>query len=110
MVFVGETETSTDELSHSAYLTLITGPGGMGDPYECTAVVAVEAAECLLDTLDRGAGNDLRVGFGTPAYHLAHLGFVDRLVVRGNYFKMEDGAPASDVFSQIMLSMLPLAD
>merc|ERR1712187_632233 len=80
MLFAGETDVDAQENTHSSYLTMSTGPGGMGDPYGCTAAVSVEAAECLLHAIDHGNERSLRVGFGTPAYPLAHLDVLDRLV------------------------------
>ena len=77
----------------------------------------IEAACCLLDTADQGlglhrrevqgsrsrsrtvaapatgSGGDLRSGWGTPVYHLAHLGFYERLVSLGFGLPLLPGGP-----------------
>ena len=82
----------------------------------------IEAACCLLDTAEKGppglarkshgrfadldsAGSgELRSGWGTPVYHLAHLGFFERLVSLGFAFHCFDGAPTSSL-SRIVLHL-----
>lgn len=64
-----------------AHCVLQPGSLGVGDACEGTAIVALEAAGCLLEAADAGRG--LRPGFGTPTWHLGHLGFCERLVERG---------------------------
>lgn len=107
MVFVAEADEPGDT-PRKAYCTLVTGPGGMGDPYECSAVIAVEAACCALDALQVGRDGALRPGFGTPTYHLAHLGLRDRLVARGNCYNIEDGAPPHELFRNIVSQAVPI--
>eukprot|EP00747_Dinoflagellata_sp_TGD_P094272 gnl/TRDRNA2_/TRDRNA2_166057_c1_seq2.p1 gnl/TRDRNA2_/TRDRNA2_166057_c1~~gnl/TRDRNA2_/TRDRNA2_166057_c1_seq2.p1 ORF type:complete len:266 (+),score=42.85 gnl/TRDRNA2_/TRDRNA2_166057_c1_seq2:434-1231(+) len=66
------------------------GPGGLGHPCDGTAAVALLAADCLLAALELGL--DLRTGFGTPTWHLAHLGFFERMVSTwGGIGEIHDG-------------------
>merc|ERR1712039_963491 len=80
-IVVGEADEPKED-RRKVHCIMNAGPGGAGEPYECCALVTLEAAGCILDALDKGAG-DLRGGFGTPMYHLAHLGFCTRLAGRG---------------------------
>lgn len=102
-VFVGETDGGG---GHKAHCVMNAGPGGMGEPYECTAVTALETAFCLLDAEDKGDDDTLRFGFGTPAYHVAHLGILERLVARGLSYTIHEGAPPRELFQNIMSSTL----
>ena len=88
--------------------------------YEGTATMMIEAACCLLDTADKGPGHplkpstlhlwqpqacpggNLRSGWGTPVYHLAHLAFFDRLVSLGFAFHCFQGAPTSAVAAKMI--------
>ncbi|CAE7397021.1 unnamed protein product [Symbiodinium natans] len=104
-VFVGVADLANEPKMH---IVMNAGPGGVGDRYEGTATMMIEAACCLLDTADKG-GN-LRSGWGTPVYHLAHLAFFDRLVSLGFAFHCFQGAPTSDFMQRVFASTLPLKD
>ncbi|CAE7839879.1 unnamed protein product [Symbiodinium necroappetens] len=104
-VFVGVADAANEAKMH---IVMNAGPGGVGDRYEGTAAMMIEAACCLLDTADQGG--DLRSGWGTPVYHLAHLGFYDRLVSLGFAFHCYQGAPTSDFMQRVFASTLPLKD
>eukprot|EP00439_Symbiodinium_sp_Y106_P076913 s2218_g15.t7 len=104
-VFVGIADAANEEKMH---IVMNAGPGGVGDRYEGTAAMMIEAACCLLDTADQGG--DLRSGWGTPVYHLAHLGFYERLVSLGFAFHCYQGAPTSDFMQRVFASTLPLKD
>eukprot|EP00439_Symbiodinium_sp_Y106_P076933 s2218_g15.t16 len=95
-VFVGIADAANEEKMH---IVMNAGPGGVGDRYEGTAAMMIEAACCLLDTADQGG--DLRSGWGTPVYHLAHLGFYERLVSLGFAFHCYQGAPTSDFMQRV---------
>eukprot|EP00747_Dinoflagellata_sp_TGD_P001698 gnl/TRDRNA2_/TRDRNA2_102352_c2_seq1.p1 gnl/TRDRNA2_/TRDRNA2_102352_c2~~gnl/TRDRNA2_/TRDRNA2_102352_c2_seq1.p1 ORF type:complete len:209 (+),score=29.18 gnl/TRDRNA2_/TRDRNA2_102352_c2_seq1:93-629(+) len=90
-VFVAEADDPGPE-RRQAYLIQKLGPGGAGDPQGGSAILLAEGARCLLTALET-APDTVRPGFGTPVYHLAHLGFKQRLVDRGWVFDMHKGAP-----------------
>jgi len=88
------------------------GPGGAGDTYEGSALTVLEVALTILDASDAGAGGDsgLRPGYGTPAFHLAHLGFFQRLLARGFTAKVVDGPPSREFFRNLFTSAMPIGD
>ena len=95
------------EQPRNAHIVLQHGPGGWGDPYEGTAVAALEVAFCLLDAIDNA--QELRPGFGTPTWHLAHLGFYERLLSHGFPSVVEDGAPSLEFFQRKLQVTMPIA-
>ncbi|CAK9048446.1 unnamed protein product [Durusdinium trenchii] len=104
-VFVGTADTDEQEKLH---LVMNAGPGNVGDRYEGTATMMIEAAFCWLDQLD--SGGDLRGGWGTPVYHLSHLDFWKRLEHLGFAYRLFPGAPSSDFMHRVFSATLPLAD
>jgi len=73
------------------------GPDGIGHPCDGTAALALLAADCLLDAVDTGQA--LRPGFGTPAWHLGHLGFYERMVgIWGGWSEVFDFPLSSNLF------------
>lgn len=101
-IYVAEAETSAAEEGMRAHCIFSPGPGGASDFQEGTAASALDAADCLLTALDSNP-SALKAGFGTPAYHLAHLGFAERLS-----FKLVDGIPEKTFFQNAMMSVAPL--
>eukprot|EP00434_Breviolum_minutum_P022424 symbB.v1.2.019794.t1/scaffold1637.1/size108073/4 len=104
-VFVAVADTQDQEKMH---LVMNAGPGGVGDRYEGTATLMIEAAKCLLEKED--AGGHLRSGWGTPVYHLAHLNFFQRLGHLGFTYRMFPGAPSSDFMHRVFSATLPLTN
>mmetsp|Transcript_52528 Transcript_52528/g.163065 ORF Transcript_52528/g.163065 Transcript_52528/m.163065 type:complete len:566 (+) Transcript_52528:151-1848(+) len=109
-LFVATTDESNPKTPpRTAHMVLSTGPGGIGDRYEGTAAMTLEAASKLLETEDQGKGRMLRPGWGTPVYHLAHLGgFMERLVARGMRIHVADGPPPPELLRNIVSSTMPL--
>lgn len=106
-IWVAEADVPEGQKAQKAYCVFQAGPGGDGDFSEGTAGIALEAAACVLTALD--GDQKLRSGFGTPTYHLAHLGFAERLIAR-LVFKVADGAPPSSLFQNAFMSVAPLTD
>lgn len=104
-VFVAVADSQQQEKMH---LVMNAGPGGVGDRYEGTATMMIEAAHCLLENEDAGA--KLRSGWGTPVFHLAHLNFFERLERLGFTCRIFPGAPSSDFMHRVFSASLPLAD
>mmetsp|Transcript_51191 Transcript_51191/g.102925 ORF Transcript_51191/g.102925 Transcript_51191/m.102925 type:complete len:148 (-) Transcript_51191:48-491(-) len=107
-VFVAEAETADESEPVVAYAVMTEGPGGPGDPCEGTAVLALEAARCLLDAAGSRGSGALHCGFGTPAYHLGHLGFLDRMSQLGYTWNVVDGVPPKELFRNILGSVAPI--
>ncbi|CAJ1401250.1 unnamed protein product [Effrenium voratum] len=55
-VFVGVADTPAEQKMH---IVMNSGPGGVGDRYEGTATMMLEAASCLLDAADAGRASAL---------------------------------------------------
>lgn len=91
-----------------AHLVMQYGPGGLADRYEGAATIALETALTLLDAEDSGNKELLRPGWGTPVYHLAHLGFMDRLNAKGLNMKVVEGPPAPELIRNIVNNTMPL--
>mmetsp|Transcript_81079 Transcript_81079/g.173353 ORF Transcript_81079/g.173353 Transcript_81079/m.173353 type:complete len:699 (+) Transcript_81079:89-2185(+) len=89
-IFVAEADEVGPE-RRRAHCVVKLGPGGRGDPHQGTAEASIQAACCILDALDGGRASELRYGFGTPVYHLAHLGFKGHLERRGWFFDLRNG-------------------
>jgi len=85
-----------------AHLVMQYGPGGLACRYEGAAMMALETACALLDAEDEGQKQLLRPGWGTPVYHLAHLGFMDRLRMLGLRYKVVEGAPPHELIRNIV--------
>jgi len=113
-IFVGEADGEGPDggPAPKAHLIMNAGPGGCGDTYEGTATTVLEAASMILDAADGGpdGANGLRPGYGTPAWHLAHLGFFERLIGRGFTAKVVDGPPSRDFFRNLFDSTMPIGD
>mmetsp|Transcript_50873 Transcript_50873/g.115459 ORF Transcript_50873/g.115459 Transcript_50873/m.115459 type:complete len:119 (+) Transcript_50873:65-421(+) len=84
------------------------GPGGWGQCEESTAAMALESAICFLDGADAGA--ELRTGFGTPTWHLAHLGFYERVMAHGRCSELMEGYAPLALFRTVMSGALNLED
>jgi len=106
-IFVAQADQKQKD-PQKAYCSMRVGPGGMGDPYEGSAAIMIEAAYCVLDALHSGKEGTLRTGFGTPAYHLCRLGLRDRLVARGYSIQVRDGAPPQDLFRSVISSTMAI--
>mmetsp|Transcript_82309 Transcript_82309/g.156500 ORF Transcript_82309/g.156500 Transcript_82309/m.156500 type:complete len:637 (-) Transcript_82309:13-1923(-) len=104
-IYVAEADVPPGQNAQKAYCVFQAGPGGDGDFLEGTAAIALEVADCVIAALDEG--HKLRPGFGTPTYHLAHLGFAERLTARLG-FKIADGPPASTLFQNAFMSVASL--
>jgi len=95
-----------------AHCVLNAGPGGVGDRYEGSATLCLEAGACLLAAADAAAnGSDvggLRPGWGTPTYHLGHLDFLERIIARGFRFKVNEGPPTRDFIVNVLMSTMPI--
>jgi len=100
-VFVATADETSKEAPRQAYLVSKLGPGGLGDPLAGTAMCSLEGALCILKALD-SEPNSLRSGFGTPVYHLAHLGFQKRLTDRGWHFEIHDGFLPKDYLRRVL--------
>eukprot|EP00930_Biecheleria_cincta_P008626 TRINITY_DN110140_c0_g1_i1.p1 TRINITY_DN110140_c0_g1~~TRINITY_DN110140_c0_g1_i1.p1 ORF type:complete len:622 (-),score=90.75 TRINITY_DN110140_c0_g1_i1:37-1902(-) len=107
-VFVAEAEGPEGEEGQKVHCIMRAGPGGMADRFEGSATMALESAICLLDAADAGA--ELRAGWGTPTWHMAHLGFFDRLMARGIAYKMVDEAHKPSFFANLGASTLTIGD
>merc|ERR1712216_877408 len=68
-----------------------------------TALVAVCAASCLLNAMDQS--KEIRFGFGTPSWHLAHLGFFEQLSAVG-YWHVSEILHEGDIQLKEMLSYI----
>ena len=69
------------------HLVMNAGPGGVGDRYEGTATMMIEAAHCLLENEDAGSSSgrycvQLRVTFNVPVLLIARWPFfyIDSLI------------------------------
>jgi len=109
-VFVATVDEMTSKKPpRTAHLVLSLGPGQLGDRYEGTAIMALETANKLLTTEDAGKKQMLRPGWGTPVYHLAHLGgFMEQLMERGLRMRASEGSPSPELLRSIVNSTLPL--
>merc|ERR1740123_2315200 len=81
-IFAATADEPGDE-PRKAHCIVNAGPGGVGDRYEGSATICLEAGACLLaaqdaDRSSAGGKGLLRPGWGTPVYHLAHMGFLER--------------------------------
>lgn len=108
-ILVAEADEKAPGKGRTAHVICGTGPGGNSDHQEGSSTVIIEIAACILDALDSGDRDALVPGFATPAYHLAHLGIVERLAARGFLFKFFDGAPARELFQNFLASAGALA-
>merc|ERR1712217_500611 len=84
----------------TAHCILKAGPGGLGDRFEGSAALIIEAAKCLLDAVDVGGKDMLHPGWGTPVWHLSHLGYFDRMVAQGFKFTILDKPPKKKLFQE----------
>merc|ERR1740123_2983957 len=97
-----------NEAQQKAHCVMNAGPGGVGDRFEGTATIMIEAACCMLDAVERRMGA-LRHGWGTPVYHLAHLGFFERLITLGFSYQSFDGAPTREFMQRAFSAILPIS-
>jgi len=105
VVLVGEAEEKKEP--RRVHCIARAGPGGMADRFEGSATIALSMAACLLEAQE--AGLELRGGWGTPTWHMAHLGFYERMVAKGGFtIKMIDGAPEPSFFKNLINSTLPI--
>lgn len=108
LVFVGQADEEAGDYARCVHLVMTMGPGGVGDRYEGSATICIEAGASLLAAEEADGAKGLRPGVGTPTYHLAHLGFLDRLKAVGFRFKMKDGPPSHEFIISAITSTMPI--
>jgi len=110
-VFVAEAEeAAAAEDPLRIHCILRAGPGGMADRFEGSAIMALEATACFLEAADSGCAGTLRPGWGTPTWHLAHLGYFERLVAKFFNVKIVNEKPQPDFFKNLVESTLPIGN